>query len=361
MQGAQQTAPSARPPRPVAHSFADVTCSVRVVRPFAKILERGGHDAEAWLAPHGLTTASLKERELRLSHQETSTLVREAVALSGDPALGVHAARCVEPGDFDVVEYAAASCATAGEAIRLAARFIALMDEAISMELDVVPPLAAVRLRLLPGLEAEPASVEFLFASLLAYGSRSLGHRTRPVRVELAHPGRADLAAYEETFREVRFRAPQHIMWVTAASLDLPHRAPDRSLLQILTSHADGLLKQLSRRPSSFTERARSAIAEELSAGHAGAEHIARRLGVSLRTLHRRLAEEGTSPGDLVDDVRRTLAIGHLTGSSFSIAEISFLLGFAHPNAFHRAFKRWTGMTPTHFREDALARISLRR
>ena len=361
MQGAQQAVPSARPPRAEAQSFANVTCSVRVIQPFAKYLQRKGHDAEAWLRPHGLTVASLTERELRLPHRETNLLVREAIELSGDPALGVHAARCVEPGDFDVVEYAAASCATAGEAIRLAARFIALMDEAISMELDVVPPLAALRLRLQPGLDCEPASVEFVFASLLAYGSRSLGHRTRPVRVELAHTGPDDVSAYEETFREVRFGAPEHIMWVTAASLDLPHCAPDRSLLQILTSHADGLLKQLSRRPPSFAERARSAIVEALSAGQAGAEHIARRLGVSLRTLHRRLAEEGTSPGELVDDVRRTLAMGHMADSSFSIAEISFLLGFAHPNAFHRAFKRWTGVTPTHYREDALARRWLRR
>lgn len=361
MQAAQQDAPRARPPRSTARSSADVTCSVRVIQPFAKYLGRIGLDAEAWLRPHGLTIASLKERELRLSHEDTNVLLREAIAISGDPALGVHAARCVEPGDFDVVEYAAASCATAGEAIRLAGRFIALMHEGIAMELDVVPPLAALRVRLLPGVDHVPACVEFVFASLLAYGSRSLGHPTRPVCVELAHAGPADVTAYEETFRQVRFGAPEHIMWVTAASLDLPHCAPDRSLLQILTSHADGLLKQLTRRPSSFAERARSAIAEELSAGHAGAEHVARRLGVSLRTLHRRLSEEGTSPGELVDDVRRTLAMGHLADNSFSIAEISFLLGFAHPNAFHRAFKRWTGVTPKQYREDALAQTWLRR
>jgi AraC-like DNA-binding protein len=343
-------------PRPAAATGADLSCSVGVVPPFARALGRAGHDVDAWLRPHGLSRARLAERELRLPLRQTDALLREAVELSGEPALGIHAARCVEPGDLDVVEYAAANCATAGEAIRLAARFTALMHEGISMQLDLVPPLAALRVRGLPGVEQVPAFIEFVFASLLVYGARSLGHSTRPLRVELAHPGHAGSTAYREIFREVVFDAPEHVMWTTAAAMELPHRAPDPSLLQILTSHADRLLQQLGSRSHLFAERARAAIARGLSAGHVGAEHTARWLGVSLRTLHRRLAEEGTSHGELVDDVRRTRAMQHLAASSFSIAETSFLLGFAHPNAFHKAFKRWTGVTPAHYREDALAR-----
>jgi AraC-like DNA-binding protein len=344
-------------PRPRAVS--GLSCSVRILQPFAKHLVRLGLDAEAWLAPHGLGVALLRDRELRLSHVVTNALLRDAIALSGDPAIGVNAACCVEAGDFDVMEYAAANCASCGEAIRLAARFIALMHEGIAMGLDVSPPLAALRVRPLPGLDYVPAWIEFVFASFLVYGSRSLGHRTRPLRVDLAHSGPRDRSAYEPIFREVRFDAEEHVMWISAAALELPHCAPDRSLLQILTSHADVLLRQqLSRRTGGFAERARAAIAEELPGGNAGAEHIARRLAVSLRTLHRRLAEEGTSHGELVDDVRRTQAMQHLTGSSFSIGEISFLLGFAHPNAFHKAFKRWTRKTPAQVRVDALARSS---
>jgi AraC-like DNA-binding protein len=339
-------------PRSAVGTAADLSCSIRVIQPFARYLCRAGLDAEAWLRPHGLTATRLAERDLRLSHGEACALVREAVALTGDRALGIRAAGCVEPGDFDVLEYAAANCATAGDAMRLTGRMIALMHEGISMQLDLEPPLAGLRIGVLPGLERVPALIEFVFASLLAYGSRSLGHRTRPLRVELAHPGPDDVRVYEEIFREVRFDAQEHVMWIKAEALDLPHCSSDRSLLQILTSHADGLLERLARRPQSTAERARAAIAAELSAGGICAEHIARRLALSLRTLHRRLAEEGTSHGELVDDVRRTEAMRHLAGSS-SIAEISFLLGFAHPNAFHKAFKRWTGTTPALYRAGA--------
>jgi AraC-like DNA-binding protein len=103
-------------------------------------------------------------------------------------------------------------------------------------------------------------------------------------------------------------------------------------------------------------ERARAVISQTLLAGQSGAEQVARRLGMSSRTLQRRLSEEGTSHGELVDDVRREQAMLHLAGNRFSIGEISFLLGFAHPNGFHKAFKRWTRMTPAHYREAQSAR-----
>jgi AraC-like DNA-binding protein len=304
------------------------------------------------LARQGLTTAALKERDLRLPHRQLAALMREAAALSGDPAIGIHAAHCDEPGDFDVIEYAAANCATVGEALQLAGRFIALMHDGIALELSVVPPLAALRLRGVLSIEHAPAGTDFLFASLLAYGSRSVGYPTRPLRIEFTHPAPANKEIYETTFREARFGCEENAMWLNAAALDLPHRAPDPSLLQILTNHADGLLRQLSPRASGFAERARAAIGETLLAGNSGAEQVARRLGVSLRTLHRRLAEEGASHGELVDEVRRSQAMLHLSGSRFSIGEISFLLGFAHPNGFHKAFKRWTRMTPAQYREE---------
>jgi AraC-like DNA-binding protein len=326
-----------------------------VILPFTRYFERIGGDSCALLHRHGLSMAMLKERDLRVPHAQTGALLKELIELSGDPAIGVRAARCDEPGDFDVIEYAAANCATVGEALRLAARFFALMHDGLIMELVEVKPLAALRVRPLPGLEQAPAGIEFLFASLLAYGSRSVGHPTRPLRVEFTHEGPVETGVYEETFREVRFGCDDNAMWINAAALDLPHCSPDRSLLQILTTHADGLLRQLSRSPR-VAERARAAISETLLAGQSGAEQVARRLSMSTRTLHRRLAEEGTSHGEIVDDVRREQAMLHLAGNRFSIGEISFLLGFSHPNGFHKAFKRWTRMTPAHYREAQSSR-----
>ena len=338
---------------PCGAADADATCSVRVIQPFARYLTRIGHDSAAWLQPYALTPAMLEERDRRVPHVQAMALLDDAQARSGEPAIGVLASRCEEPGDFDVIEYAAANCATCGEALQLAARFIALMHDGITMTLEVAPPMAVVRVRGVGGLALVGAGVEFLFASLLAYGSRSVGHPTRPLRVELTHAAPADARVYDEAFRETRFGCESNAMWINAAALDLPHCAPDRSLLQILINHVDDRMRQLSPRAVGFAERTRGVIRETLLAGQSSAELVARTLAVSLRTLHRRLAEEGTSHGELVDDVRRTQAMLHLSSPRFSIGEISFLLGFAHPNAFHKAFKRWTQMTPAQYRESA--------
>lgn len=335
-------------------AIAEATCAGRVIVLFARELARIGCDGDAWLAGHGLSLAQLKERDVRVPHAVAHALLGEAVALSGDPAIGIRAARIEGPGNYDVVEYAAANCASVGEALLLAARFIALQHDGITMELDVAAPMAALRVRGLPGLPHIPAGMEFMFAVLLAYGSRSVGHPTRPLRVEFTHPGPTDpavLAVYEQAFREVRFNCEVNAMWLASAALERPHSAADPALMQILTNHADDLLRQLAR-PPRFADRARGVIAQTLLAGHASADQVARRLAVSLRTLHRRLAEDGTSHGELVDDVRREQAMLHLAGNRFSIGEISFLLGFGHPNAFHKAFKRWTRMTPAQYRDE---------
>lgn len=328
----------------------DATCSIRVIVPFARYLMRIGGDCEALLRRHGLTMAALDERDRRVPHTDASALLKDLIELSGDPAIGLHAARCEERGDFDVVEYAAANCKTVGEALQLAAHFMALWHDGLFMELVDVPPMVALRVRGVGGLEHAPAGIEFLFASLLSYGSRSVGHPTRPQWVEFTHQAPADTRIYEKTFREVRFGCAANAMWLNSSALDVPHCAPDPSLLQILTTHADGLLRELAR-PAGFAGRARAEIEKKLT--DSGAEQVARRLGMSSRTLHRRLSEEGTSHGELLDDVRRKQAMEHLTHNRFSISEIAFLLGFAHPNGFHKAFKRWTGMPPAQYRENA--------
>lgn len=328
---------------------AEATVSVRVILPFARYFAQIGGDCEELLRRHGLSIAALIERDRRAPHNQTLELLQDLINLTGDPAVGLHAAGCDERGDFDVVEYAAANCATVGEALQLAARFMALWHDGLFMELVQVPPMAVLRVRGMGGLRHAPTGIEFLFASLLNYGSRSVGHATRPQRVEFTHAAPADTRIYEQTFREVRFGCEANAMWMSAAALDLPHAAPDPSLKTILTTHAAGLLRELER-PAGFAERARCEIEKTLT--DSGAEQVARRLAVSLRTLHRRLAEEGTSHGEMLDDVRRKQAMAHLASNRFSISEIAFLLGFAHPNGFHKAFKRWTGMPPTQYREE---------
>ena len=118
----------------------------------------------------------------------------------------------------------------------------------------------------------------------------------------------------------------------------------------ILQSHADRLLEEL---PSAdrFSDRMREMLVSRLRGGNPNLDYVAHKMGASPSTVRRRLAEEGTTHRELLDDVRRRLALRYLGQNELILSEIAFLLGFSHENAFRKAFKRWTGKSPAEFRQ----------
>ena len=98
--------------------------------------------------------------------------------------------------------------------------------------------------------------------------------------------------------------------------------------------------------------RAERWVVDNLHTGHVGATRLARALGMSERTLARRLAEDGLTPAGLVDDLRRRLADRYLAARGFPLGRITYLLGYSDLSAFTRAFRRWTGRTPSEWRAE---------
>jgi AraC-like DNA-binding protein len=127
----------------------------------------------------------------------------------------------------------------------------------------------------------------------------------------------------------------------------------DANLHSVMRGYAEQLLEGLPHGPN-FTATVREVVARHLASGQLGIELVARELHMSTRTLGRRLDGEGTNFTDLVDDIRKRLALRHVGNRSFPLAEVAFMLGFAHPAAFHRAFKRWSGTTPLRYRNQII-------
>jgi AraC-like DNA-binding protein len=94
-------------------------------------------------------------------------------------------------------------------------------------------------------------------------------------------------------------------------------------------------------------------LIQELPSGNISEEIIAEDLYMSQRSLQRRLREEGTTYKELLNETRRDLAAQYIKASSVSINEITYLLGFSEPSNFSRAFKRWTGVSPSEYRQSA--------
>ena len=106
-------------------------------------------------------------------------------------------------------------------------------------------------------------------------------------------------------------------------------------------------------RRSDLAMRAKVALIERLPSGRVCKEEVAETLAVSLRTLQRKLREEGTSYLDLLQDTRLQLARRYLRSPGRSVVETAYLLGFSEPSTFSRAFKRWTGQAPAEYREQS--------
>ncbi|HEY7817075.1 MAG TPA: helix-turn-helix domain-containing protein, partial [Vicinamibacteria bacterium] len=122
------------------------------------------------------------------------------------------------------------------------------------------------------------------------------------------------------------------------------------TMSRLLAESSTGPTSSISRASATTTERLRRLLTEELCGGRPTLEHLAARLHMSPRTLHRRLDDEGTTFRRIVTDVRRETAERHLREPVLAIGEIAFLLGFSEASAFHRAFKRWTGRRPLEYR-----------
>lgn len=170
-----------------------------------------------------------------------------------------------------------------------------------------------------------------------------------PERVLFRHGAPANTDEHEAFFGcEVSFGREMDGMQFGRV-MDLPVVLADDGLSRFLIAHLD---EALDRTVPALEARIKRVVGNQLPSGVPKVEDIARGVGMSSRTLRRRLAERGLRYQDLVDETRKELAARMLTERWHSLGEIAFLLGFSEPSAFSRAFRRWTGRSPAQFRLD---------
>ncbi len=171
-----------------------------------------------------------------------------------------------------------------------------------------------------------------------------------PVAVHLAHAAPEDVSAFEEHFRcPLHFSAERDALEVSHDRLRSLNRLGDAPMSRFFDTHLDGALADLPQH-GGLGRRVRAEIAQALSEGVPTLQRMAARLGMSGRTLQRRLGKAGLSYKGLVKEARRDLADQLLLKTDYGLVEIAFLTGFSEQSAFTRAFKRWKGVTPRAYR-----------
>ena len=279
-----------------------------------------------------------------------------AVAQTGDADLGLKAARRLILGDVGAIDYVVSSAETVRSAIEQVSRYARLINDALDVKLEIDGSTALLRLE--NSVALPRAAADFQVGGFFRNHVCSwLGSEFRELTVWFTHDPPAELREYKRTFEpaQVRFRAPWLGFAFDQSVLDLPLPNADPNLHALLVPYAD---QRLTRLPAegSVTANVRVLIRVQLANGGPDVGRVASQLGMSLRTLARRLETEGTTFRELVDDVRQQLALEQVGRHAATFSEITDQLGFSHVAAFHRAFRRWTGQTPRQYRNVARGR-----
>lgn len=173
-----------------------------------------------------------------------------------------------------------------------------------------------------------------------------------PVEVFSQHAGPTSKAFHEEWFGcPVTFDADIDAVLISRESLKRPNKLGDEGISRYLTIHLDAELADF-QDTAPLVAQAKDAIAQALNEGRPRMADIAKGLGMSARSFHRRLSEHGLNFQTLTEETRRELAEGLLRDAQYSLADIAFLTGFTEQSSFTRAFKRWFGKTPASYRKS---------
>jgi len=172
-----------------------------------------------------------------------------------------------------------------------------------------------------------------------------------PRRVKFQHNRRHHIDDIEAYFDgHVEFGADCNGFEFELQDLELPLTSSDQALLKVLTGYADQVLAEKDKPMPDLILEVERAIADQLASGSASLGTVASEIGMSPRTLSRKLAAEGTSFFRLLEGLRKSLSKSYLRETDLVLAEIAFLLGYSGISSFNDAFKRWTGDSPGQFR-----------
>jgi AraC-like DNA-binding protein len=305
-------------------------------------------DVAPLLAQAGLTLDDIQNPSATIGVINQIKFVDLIAAALGDELLGFHLAEGFELGEIGLLYYVAASAATFGGAMSRIKRYIKIQNDGVDFEIIQGKTLRARLHYTGVARHSDVHQIGSMIALMIRVGRHVTGRTLKPIRVRIMHHihrGKSELEKFLDA--EVEDGARVDEVEFPAETWNLPIVSADEHLHQICVQSCEEALARRGLQQSPLKVQVENAIAALLPHGQARQDLVAVELGMSPRTLARRLAAEGSSFAEVLTEVRSALADRYLADRTIPISQIAWLLGYAEISGFTRAFQRWTGMVPS--------------
>lgn len=334
--------------------------SIALVRAVLAEVERQGISSAEIVRLAGIEPSVFADPGGHLPIPRYTRLVRAAIERSIDPAFGLHAGRKAPTGAANVVGYVLVNSGTLREALEMFLRYGSLLMEEATFSFRESGSEASFGF-VHPGMPSDVERFEaelVLSFGLVRFGRHFVGPRAELREVRFRHAAPPWVEVYERVFQcPVAFEREENELVFDRDYLDVRQYHSDSWIFELLRERADSMLRAR-KGDDRLVERVKELLECQIGVGSLDAGAVARGVGLGARTLRRRLADAGFSLRGLHDEARREIACEGLRATHRSIKDVAYELGFSEPSAFHRAFKRWTGLTPQQFRDAATSQHS---
>ena len=327
------------------------TVQARAVEKIIKFAITYGVSADSLCTAVGLDPRIINDPEGRIPFAQLVFSYEVAAKLTGDDMFGLRLGASVDPKVFDVLGYVAMNSLTVGAALTRIADYHSIWTDGAAIDLSNDNGVTRVVFKYIDATLSEcRQDTEMAMAAVLSLTRLMAQSKVSPVEVRFKHASPSDTSEHSRIFRApLRFNAGVDELVFDRSVLALPVIKADPELCKLLDRHAEELLAKHPR-PDMLIDRVRSVI-RSFNGGDPSLKHVAQQLGLSERTLQRRLRGRRISYRQLLDEGKREAALRYLKQPEMPLCEIAHLLGFSENSALHRAFRRWTGMTPGEFRQ----------
>ena len=329
--------------------------SAAAVKQFLKTAQTYGVDYQPLLAQAKIDADLLNNNNQRIAGDAMEQLLALLIDACDDPSFGLRSARLIEPASYCVLGYAAMNCANLRELLARVPVYEKIVNEMGVSNTEIADGYVLQRWQChFTNPQVKRHMVESVIGSWLTYTRSLLDFDDRLIdSICFEHAAPADptlLEDYAELFAcPVHFDQPASGIRFREALLDLPFPQADEKLLQTLLDHASQLVAELDHNQS-MTDQVKNLLRLLLKEQVPSSTVIADKLGMSSRTLQRKLSDENTHYKDVLNELRLELALHFLENTELPLESIAYELGYAEARSFYRGFKQWTGRTAGSYR-----------